>query len=584
MALDGVYLSCLRREIAVALQDTRLDKVFMPTREELLFHFRGRSGTHTLYISTRTDSPRVHFTAQKFENPATPPMFCMLLRRRLTGGRFVGIRQDGAERAVYIDLDCVNELGDVVRLTMAVEIMGKHSNFVLLDADNRVIDVLKRVDLSMSENRPLLPGVAYLPPPAMADKLDILLTDIDTLLAAITAKDLPLADALLAATKGCAPVLCREMALRVGDATFANTLDDTQKNALQNILQKVRAIAAGDTDGMPSVVFREDGTPLEYSVLPLLQYGTLAPSAVKPSFSALLDEFYVTRDTAARLRQRTADLHRVLHNTRNRLVRKLAEQQKEFAASQNRDTYRLYADLINANMYAVQSGADTATLINYYDPDCKAVEVPLDPALSASANAARYYKLYRKAQTAERVLQQQMEKATAELAYIETVEDALSRADTAAAVAALREELEGGGYLRAQKKKGAKPTALPPKTFLSDDGFTILVGRSNLQNDKLTTKIAQKNDIWFHVKNIAGSHVIVVCNGQTPPDTTLEQAAILAATHSKAANSKQVPVDYTPVRYVHKPAGAKPGFVIYDTNRTAYVDPDLALAARLEQQ
>ncbi len=586
MALDGLYLSCLRREIGETLADTRIDKIFQPTKEELVIAFRGRDKQAKLYISARVNSPRIHFTDIKLENPKQPPMFCMLLRKRMTGGRFVAVRQDGAERALYLDFDCVNELGDVVRLTLAAEVMGKHSNIILIDENRRVVDAVKRVDLEMSPVRPILPGVEYAVPPKMEGRLDVSLSDPAEITKATVKDGRPFSTALLQTTCGMSPLLCRELAARVaGDVdTLASALSEIQQQKLTELLTRLKAIADGTLPGQPYILYKAGGVPQEYSVLPLIQYGLSATGREMESFSAVLDEFYAKKDAAERLKQRTADLTRVLTTNRERLERKLMHQRQELKASGDREKNRIYADLINANIYAIPRGAASAQLINYFDPDCAAIEVPLDPALSAAANAQKYYKAYRKAQTAEKVLAQQIEKGEAELSYLETVADALSRATTSAEIDELRQELAEGGYLRLQR--GAKKTAvvLKPKTYISDDGFTILVGRNNVENDRLTTKTARGSDIWMHVKNIPGSHVIVLCEGKIPPDRTLEQAAILAALHSKAADSKQVPVDYTAVKNVHKPAGAKPGFVIYETNRTAYVDPDSALAERLKTE
>lgn len=582
MALDGLYLACLRRELTAGLQDTRIDKIFQPSREELVIAFRGREKNYKLYISARVNSPRIHFTDVKLENPKQPPMFCMLLRKRLTGGKFIGMRQKGLERAVYLDFDCVNELGDIVRQTLAVEIMGKHSNIILVDENEKVVDAVKRVDLTMSPIRPILPGVAYADPPALQDRMDISSALPSAIVAQIKKTGKPLSSAILQVTCGVAPVLCREIAVRVtGDVdTLADTLTAEQAEKLEALLTRLQNIANGDTAGVPYLLYKESGVPLEYSVLPLLQYGA-CDTKEADSFSAVLDEFYEKRDAAERFRQRTADLTRVLTTNRERLEKKLALQRGELKASGDRERNRIFADLINANIYLIEKGASTALLVNYFDPECKEIEVPLDPSLSAAANAQKYYKAYRKAQTAEKILAEQIEKGETELVYLESVADALSRAITTEDIDTLRQELAEGGYLRIHRvgKKTAPP--IKPKAFISDDGFTILVGRNNIENDRLTTKVAKGSDIWMHTKNIAGSHVIVVCEGKTPPDTTLEQAAILAALHSKAADGKQVPVDYTQAKNVHKPAGAKPGFVIYETNRTAYVDPDPALAERL---
>ena len=581
MALDGLYLSCLRGEIEKALLGLRADKISQPSREELFMSFHGREGSYRLYLSAQVNAPRIQLTALRAENPPQPPMFCMLLRKHLAGGKLIAVRQQGAERALYLDFECVNELGDTVQLTLAAEMMGKYSNIILIGSDGKVLDALRRVDLAMSTVRPILPGVPYAPPLPPEGRHDLSKTPPADMIALLQTDTRPLAAALAATTQGIAPVLCRELALRAaGDADVpCDRLDAAAWDKLAAGLARVREIFDDYTAGQPLVLY-EDGVPIAFSPLPLLQYG-MAAGRVFDSFGAALDAFYGERDAAQRKKQRTAALAHLLHTDMARLKRKLTKQRQELAATGERDTYRTYADLINSNIHAIARGAESAQLVNYYD-DCKMLTVPLDPALSAAGNAQRYYKLYRKAQTAGRVLAEQIEKGEAELAYLETVADALSRADDAAEIAALHAELEAGGYVKAQRGAKRKTPTLAPKIFVTDDGFTVLVGRNNVQNDRLT-KDARGSDIWLHTKNIPGSHVILVTNGETPPEQSVRQAAMLAALHSGAASSGQVPVDFTEVRHVHKPSGAKPGFVIFEKNRTLFVTPDKVLAERLQK-
>lgn len=584
MALDGAFLCCLRQELAAALPDARVDKIHQPSREELVLLMRYRGGSERLYLSARANSPRVHFTKRVPENPASPPMFCMLLRKRLTGGRLIAIRQNGWERALYFDFDCLNELGDTVRLTLAIEMMGRHSNIILIDETGTVVDSIKRVDIEMSSVRPVLPGLRYELPPAEAGKIDLSLSSPEELTAAVRrGGSMPLAKALLAATHGFSPLLCREVAhltLR-GQDKVSGELTDDEWGRLIFYLRRVKETVETGERRVPYALRDTKGTPLEFSFLPITQYGLSAVGSERDSFSALLDEFYERKDAVERQRQRAQDILRVLTNATDRTARKLSAQRQELQRSGKREEQRIWADLINANLAVIPKGASSAELVNYYDPECATVTVRLDPALSAAANAQRYYKAYRKAQTAERVLAEQIAAGEEELQYLDSVFDALSRAQTFRELGELREELAAGGYLKLPRTRQKAPAAEGPLEFRSDDGFRILVGRNNLQNDRLTLKTARGGDWWFHVKAAAGSHVIVVTEGQTPPDRTLTQAAILAATHSKAAESAQVPVDYTQARNVKKPAGAKPGRVIYVDYQTAYVTPDTALAARL---
>ena len=583
MALDGAFLACLRQELTDTLQDARIDKIHQPGREELVIALRWKGGAEKLYLSAGASSPRLHFTNQTLENPAQPPMFCMLLRKRLTGGRLVAIRQEGWERALYLDFDCINELGDPVRLTLAVEIMGRHSNIILIGQDGIIIDSIKRVDPAMSSVRPILPGLRYeVPPPA--EGLDLSACTPEEVVAAIRGgKDGPLSKAIQHTVTGLAPLSCREIAYRAtaGEDSPVSALTDREWEKLTDCLARTQSAVLTGERRVPYLLVKADGTPQEFSFQTIIQYGPTVTGQEMESFSALLDAFYARRAAAERMKVHSHDLLRVLLNATERVKRKLGNQRQELTAAADRDKMRLYGDLINASMHLVPVGASSCELINYYDENCTTITVPLDPALSAAANAQKYYKDYRKAQTAERILTGRIAEGEQELIYLDSVFDSLTRATNTRELEELRRELEEQGYLRRQKGKIKPPPPMKALTFRSDDGFTIYVGRNNLENDRLTLKTAKGSDIWFHTKNIPGSHVIVVAEGQTPPDRTLEQAAILAATHSKAADSVQVPVDYTAAKFVKKPSGAKPGMVIYTDNRTAYVNPDPALCERL---
>ncbi len=586
MALDGAFLRCLRRELEETLQQARVDKVHQPGKEELILSLRWRGGTEKLYLSAMAEAPRIHFTRCVPENPSHPPMFCMLLRKRLTGGKLVAIRQDGLERILHLDFDCINELGDPVRLTLAMEIMGRRSNIILVGEDGRVIDAIKRVDPAMSPVRPVLPGLTYTLPPVEAERVDLSLAPVEKLVAAVRAEEgLPLSKGLQKASQGLSPMTCRELSLRVcGDADLLSSqLTETGWERLEKELLRVQQAVTEGVGQTPYLVQRSDGTPLEFGFFPITQYGLDGCGYSVDSFSELLDLFYARRAAAERMRIRSRDLRRVLTATRERIERKLALQCQELSASADRELWRLYGDLIHANMGRIAPGAAAAELVDYYDENCALRIVPLDPSLSAAANAQKYYKEYRKAQTAERVLTERIAAGEQERLYIETVADALSRAESERELEELRQELEEEGYLRRAKGRQKPPPPTKPLSFRSSDGFLILVGRNNRQNDHLTLHIARGSDLWLHTKNIPGSHVIVCAEGQTIPDRTVEQAAVLAATYSKAADSHQVPVEYTFARFVKKPSGAKPGMVIYTDNRTAFVDPNPELCRRLSE-
>lgn len=583
MALDGAFLHCLRDELWEHLQESRIDKIHQPSKEELVLSMRNKNQTYKVYLSARVNSPRIHFTGSVPENPASPPMFCMLLRKRLTGARLSAIRQLGLERVLYLDFDAINELGDAVRLTLAAEVMGRYSNIILIGEDGKIIDAIKRVDLTMSPIRPILPGAEYLIPPSDDLHWDVSTHTSEELTAHIAAgSGATLDKVLLARTQGMSPLLCREAAHQaLHGEEYTGSLTEAQRHRLERFFHRVQAAAGSSEKRVPYLLYRTDQTPLDFSFLPITQYGLSAIGKEIPTFSQLLDEFYATKDAAERLRQHSHDIFRVLNTAVDRISRKLENQRRELEDSSKRDEKRLYADVINANLGVIPKGASVAELVNYYDENASLLRVPLDPALSPVQNAQKYYKEYRKAKTAEEILQKQLQLGESELKYLDSVFDTLTRATTTRELEELRLELEQTGYLRRKTNRQKLPAPTKPLEFVSDDGFTILVGRNNLQNDRLTTKTAKGSDWWFHTKDIAGSHTVVLTEGVMPPERTLEQAAILAATHSKAAASSQVPVDYTQIRHVKKPSGAKPGMVIYETNRTAFVTPDPLLVNRL---
>jgi len=585
MALDGGFLYCLAAELREMLRDVRIDKIHQPSREELVMAMRSKSGTYKLYLSSRVQSPRVHLVEKTPENPAAPPMFCMLLRKRLGGGKLLSIRQDGLERVLYFDFDCVNELGDHVTLTVAAEMTGRHSNILLIEGD-KIVDAIKRVDFAMSEVRPLLPGVTYTPPAPFADRLSPLDHDGKTIADAVrSGRGGELSAALAAVTQGFSPLVCREIAsLTLRRARKScDEMSEDEWERLAFYIDRIRATLLDGERRVPYILKKSDGTPLEFSYTLITQYGLSAVGAEMPSLSALLEAFYSDKDHAERLRARSHDTLKVLVNASSRIERKLQRQREELARSTEREQKRLYGDLLMSQTYAVPVGASSAELINYYDENGGMITVPLDPALSAAQNAQRYYKEYRKAQTAERVLAEQIAAGERELRYLDSVLDALSRVTSAAEVEEVRAELIDGGYLRRTDKRKKAPASQKPLLFTSSDGFTIAVGRNNTQNDQLTLKTARGRDVWFHVKDIPGSHTVVFTEGTDPPEQTLREAAILAATHSKAAQSSGVPVDYTLIKHVHKPSGAKPGMVIYEHQQTVYVTPDATLVARLKQ-
>lgn len=583
MALDGIFLHFLKQEIEREALGARVEKVSQPSKEELVLSLRNRTGAYKLLLSVRSNSPRVHFTKYAPDNPQTPPMLCMLLRKTLVGAVLTGLRQVGLDRVLFLDFDASNEIGDRVHPSLCIEIMARHSNIILLDENGTVIDAVKRIDAAKSSVREILPGVPYELPPAQ-DKVNLLQEDARAAYERVLAQgEARLSAALLHSLQGVSPIVCRELANRAaGEDLLVSSLSLAQKSILlQELEALLKRVRGGSPE--PEMVLDQEGKPVDFAFLPVGQYGSLMHVRAYPELSALLDDFYTERDRAERTKQRAQDLFRLLTSTMERITRRLNAQRAELAASEDREELRIRAELINAYQYTLEKGAPFYDVENYYDEN-RILRIPADPALTPARNAQKYYKEYRKAQTAQRVLTEQIAAGEQELQYIESVFDALSRSQSERELAEIREELAAGGYLKRRRSAKQKaPKALPPMEFCTDDGFSILVGRNNVQNDKLSLKMAAKNDLWLHTKNIPGSHVILVTGGREPSGEALVQAAQLAAWFSRARESSSVPVDYTPVRMLRKPQGARPGKVIYDTYRTLSVRPSGELAQRLAQ-
>lgn len=585
MALDGAFLRHIKKEIEEHAIGGKVDKIYQPNREEMVLVLRTRTEHYKLLLSARANSARIHFTGFVPENPKVPPMLCMLLRKRLSGARLAAVRQPGLERVLCLDFNAVSELGDEIRLTLIMEIMGRYSNIIFVSEDGKIIDALKRVDAEMSSERLVLPGLTYrLPPPQ--NKLCLLEADTDEILARLRAVpgDMELSKALLGTLQGVSPIVCRELQHLTGrgnDLTV-HTMGGEQYDRLRFFLNRTKETVQA-VSGQPYLVASPAQKPMDFSFLFIEQYGLTATVSKKESFSALLDAFYYERDRMERMRVRSQDLLRVLTNASERLSKKINLQRAELEQCAERETLRINGDLLNANLYRLEKGQEFAELENFYDESLPTLRVRLDPALTPSQNAQRYYKRYHKARKAEEMLTQQIAQAQQELAYVDTVFEELSRAETEHDLAEIRMELTEQGYVRAPRGKQKPPAASQPLSFVTADGFRVLVGRNNRQNDRLTMKQANNNDIWFHTKNIPGSHTILVTDGRTPTPAAMEQAAKLAAFHSRSRDSAQVPVDYTEVRYVSKPQGAKPGMVIYVNQKTLYVTPDKSLAGQLAE-
>lgn len=581
MALDGAFLYAVKSETEF-LKGSRVEKVYQPSRDEIIIGLRTRQGAYRLLISANANNSRVHITKISVDNPKTPPMFCMLLRKHIGGGKLIDIRQDGLERILYLDFECVNELGDVVTITLACEIMGRCSNLVVINQEGRIIDSIKRVDPEMSRERIILPNTCYQLPPR-EERLNFLEADKITIANRIKSTEpAELSKALIKVFEGISPILAREWAYYTSKGEYLKSSDITPEhiNRLMLKIEKCRDMLLNGKCCF-TVVKDNDGILKDFSFINIQQYGNLMQTCEYNSASELLDAFYAQRDLAVRMKQRANDLFKLLINLNERISRRIAVQSEELEQCGNRDIYKLYGDLLSAEIYKIHKGDTVLVTNNFYDENYPEIEIKLDAMKTPSQNIQHYYNEYKKSATAEKKLAEQIEKGKEELQYIDSVFDALTRATTENEITQLRLELSEQGYIKSSFRKGKPEKSLPPLEYKSSDGFTILVGRNNIQNDKLSLKLAEKSDIWLHTQLITGSHVLILTDGETPPDKTVEEACIIASVNSRGKDSNLVPVDYCLAKYVKKPSGAKPGKVIFTNYKTAFVKPDSELAERL---
>lgn len=579
MSLDGAFLHIVKNELS-PLIGSRVDKVYQPSREELVISLRTfRDGTKKLIFSANSMSARVNLTEAAFENPQQPPMLCMLMRKHLGSGRLTAIRQDGLERILYFDFECTNEIGDIVTNTLIAEIMGRHSNIILV-RDGRVIDSVKRVTDDISSVRRVLPNIEYETPPR-EDRLCLLSCTAEDVLSAIEGSPERLSKKLTAVLEGVSPIFARECAYYAAKDVDAvcNELSDSARDRLKFILNKAKKALLSEAEF--TVVSDLNGKKKDFSFINIEQYSTGMLVSHCDSANTLLDSFFAAAGKTERTKQRAHDLLKLLMNAYERVSRKIELQKKELSDCSEREVFRVCGDMINANIYRLEKGMTKCTLEDFYTGEPR--EIALDSRLTPAQNAQKYYNEYRKLDTAEKMLTELIAKGQQELVYIDSVFDAVSRTESETDLAEIRRELREQGYLKGGVRPDEKvKKQSEPLKFRSSEGFDILVGRNNKQNDQLTLKTAKATDIWLHTKDIAGSHVIVKTEGREAPEQSIFEAAQLAAYHSKARESSQVPVDYTAVKFVKKPAGAKPGMVIFTNNRTLYVAPDEELVNSLK--
>ncbi len=573
MPLDAICTAALCAELEQAITGGRIDKVQQPERDMLLLSLRANGKNRRLLIAAGTGNARVHLTESGFENPAEPPMFCMLLRKHLVGAHIVSIYQPEHERMLILLLDTHDELGVDSRKQLVVEMIGRSANVILVGEDGRIIDCMRRVDFAGDALRRMLPGMIYRLPPKQ-EKLSFFESDPESRAALIAGADrqIPMDKWLLDHFSGLSPLICRELAYRCG-GDYA--LLPVQLDALWETVE--------NGEFTPTMILR-DKKPLDFSFLRISQYGEAAQTETADSFSALLDEFYTRRDKQEQQRRRGHELQRSIKTARDRLARKLAGQKEELKRTESREDVRRRAELVTANLYRLKRGDRSLVCEDYYEPDCPEITIPLDPLKTPQQNAAALYKEYNKLKGAEQHLTVLITQGELQLDYLNSVLDELERAESEKDLSDIRRELAEAGILR--KRKDARPEkgkAQAPLRFVTDAGLELLVGRSNVQNDELTTKLARRTDYWLHTQKVHGSHVILRCDGLEPDEESLAQAASIAAWYSQGREGGKVPVDYTMVRFVRKPSGALPGKVIYTDYHTILAEADEALVNRLRK-
>ncbi|MBQ8796743.1 MAG: NFACT family protein [Oscillospiraceae bacterium] len=565
MAFDAFFLKAVLSEIRNKALGARVEKIHQPSRDTVILQLRCEGGREKLLFAPNPAAPRLHFTAASPENPDQPPMFCMLLRKHLSGARLAEVTQLSMERLARFTFDCIDEMGDPVQKHLVAELMGRTCNLYLLDPEERIIDCLRRIGLDESAKRAALPGLKYqLPEPiTKADPENF--EDYVNLLTASGA-DL-LSDRLMDNLGGLSPLVCREAALfatgdtdaRAGDLDIPATAEKLQLFFREHIEHPA-----------PYYYPAPDGTPKQFAFCPIRQYGICEQAA---SFADLMDQAYIVRDRKEAMRQKSQAVRKTVNNLCQRLRRKMAAQEQELEKTYDRERLRQLGDILTANIHRVAKGQTSVEVEDFYDEEMNTITVSLSPLLSPQQNAAKYYKDYTRMKNAEKELTRQLELGEQELTYLESVLEELNRADTDAQLEEIKQELQSGGYVRADSKKRMKVAKSQPMRFESTDGYPVYVGRNNRQNEELTFKSARKDDIWLHASKVHGSHVIISCGGTTPPDDTVTQAAQLAAYYAETVGGQNIPVDVTAVKQVKKAPGAKPGMVIYHTYKTVIVNP-----------
>lgn len=587
MALDGFSISNIIYELKNTIIGGRVDKIYQPEKDEIVLQIRNKGNAYKLLLTANASSPRLHFSNIQKENPINAPLFCMVLRKHLASGKIVDITQPNFERIVNIQVESINELGDYSIKTLIFEIMGKHSNIILIDDKNTILESIKHISFDKSSVREVLPSKTYVLPPSQ-DKKDPLKTNFDEFLYIIK-NSIPtkIQQLIYKSYNGISPILSSEICHNA-DIDPSKNIEELSNNQINDLYNSLNNIVMLNTQKQfnPQIIYNENESILDFTVFDFNMFKHLNKKYFS-SISELLEFFYKSKDLTYRLNQKSQDLKRLISQNIERCVKKKDIQQKTLKDIENRDTLKLYGELITSNIYAIKKGMTKVKLNNFYSENFEEIEIRLDPNLTPAENAQKYFKKYNKEKRTFIALQDQIKQNNEELLYLESVLSSVSSCTDEYDIKEIRAELSEQGFLKRQKNsknnKQKSSKRAKPLHYISSDGFHIYVGKNNTQNDELTLRFAKPLDMWFHTKDIAGSHVIVVSDGKEIPNSTLNEAANLAAYYSKATNSSLVPVDYTPKKFIKKPNGAKPGMVIYETNKTAYITPNEKLIENIKK-
>ncbi|MBT2665870.1 NFACT family protein [Bacillus sp. ISL-4] len=569
MSFDGLFTKAMTEEIASLLKGGRINKVHQPYKNEVILVVRAGGKNHKLLLSAHPSYSRVQMTEESYENPKEAPMFCMLLRKHLEGYTIENIYQYELDRMIIFEVKGRNELGDVSQKQLIIEIMGRHSNIVLVDKErNMILDSIKHVSHAVNSYRAILPGQEYLAPPAQEKKNPFEATE-DDIRKNIDFNAGKLDRQLVEHFSGVSPLVAKEAVYLAG---LANST--TLPSAFLKIIQEI-------SEQNYTAMIKQDGNKEVFYMLPLEHL--TGNQRTFPSLSEMLDRYYFGKAERDRVKQKSQDVERFITNEIEKNSKKIGKLERTLKDTERGEQYQLFGELLTANLYQMKKGMKEIEVVNYYDEEQSMVTIPLDPLKNPSDNAQKYFSRYQKSKNAVGVVQEQIEKTKLELAYFEALHQQLQSASPRD-IEEIREELQEEGYIRQKKKKGMKkPANAKPQleTYYATDGDLIFVGKNNKQNDYLTNKFARRDEIWLHTKDIPGSHVVI--RNESPSEKTIKEAAVLAAFFSKAQQSSSVPVDFTQVRHVKKPNGSKPGFVIYDQQQTVYITPDADTVIRLKE-